>query len=171
MHTSGERSCWGYLLSQWVNAPAVAVRAVAMFASSAPDETMPSKDAIREVRHQARAGLGAMASGVSSFTTPVGRAAKDNDDSIRVGLNGKDVLWIPEQAQEMQTRLMMCAQMKGAGHRGVVATLQRLQGYCWFRMKIYVTDFVKQCLHCMDSKAGENVSRPLGDTVHGTRPG
>ena len=28
-----------------------------------------------------------------------------------------------------------------------------------------------QCLHCMDSKAGEKVPRPLGETVHGTRPG
>ena len=50
MHISGERNCWGDLLSRCVNVPAVAVRAVAMFASSAPDETMPSKDAIREVQ-------------------------------------------------------------------------------------------------------------------------
>eukprot|EP00903_Cladosiphon_okamuranus_P017345 g15980.t1 len=34
-----------------------------------------------------------------------------------------------------------------------------------------VRDFVKQCLHCMDSKAGEMVPRPLGATVHGKRPG
>ena len=34
-----------------------------------------------------------------------------------------------------------------------------------------MTEFVEQCLHCMDSKAGEKVPRPLGETVHGTRPG
>ena len=50
MHISGERNCWGDLLSRCVNVPAVAVRAVAVFASSAPDETIPSKDAILEVR-------------------------------------------------------------------------------------------------------------------------
>ena len=54
------------------------VRAVAVITSSAPDETWPSKDAIREVQQQARAGLGAMVSGASSFTTPVDRATKDN---------------------------------------------------------------------------------------------
>ena len=35
---------------------------------------------------------------------------------------------LPEQAKEMQTRLMVYAHMKDAGHRGVVATLQWLQG-------------------------------------------
>ena len=30
---------------------------------------------------------------------------------------------------------------------------------------------VKQCLLCIDSKAREKVPRPLGETVHDTRPG
>ena len=42
-----------------------------MFATSAPDETMPSKDATRGVQQQVRASLSAMVSGASSFTTPV----------------------------------------------------------------------------------------------------
>ena len=69
-----------------------------MFASSAPDETIPSKIAICEVHQQTRAGLGAMVSGASSFTTPVDRATKDNKDLFRLGLDGLDVFWIPEQA-------------------------------------------------------------------------
>ena len=64
------------------------------------------------------------------------------------------------------------AHMKKADHRGAVATLQRLSEYCCrFRMKEHVTEFVKQCVHCMDSKAGEQVPRPLVETMHGTRPG
>ncbi|CAB1096824.1 unnamed protein product [Ectocarpus sp. CCAP 1310/34] len=38
-------------------------------------------------------------------------------------------------------------------------------------MEEHVTDFVKHCLNCMDSKAGEKVPQPLGETAHGTRPG
>ena len=53
MRISGERSCWGDLLSRWVNAPVVAVRAVVVFASSAPDETMRSK----LMRYSNRLGL------------------------------------------------------------------------------------------------------------------
>ena len=146
---------------------------VPVFTSWAPDETLPSKDAICEVQQQARAGLGAMVSGASSFTTPVGHATEDNDDLFRVGLDGRgDVLWILEQAKEMQTRLMVCVYMKGAGHRGVGVTPQRLQGYCWwFCMEAHVTELVQQCLYCMDSKAGEKIPRSLGETVQGTRPG
>ena len=110
---SSEGNCWGDLLSRWVNVPAVAVRAVTVFASSAPDETMPSKEAIHEVQQQTRPGFGAMVSGTSSFS---------------VGLDGRYMLWISEQANEMQTRLMVCVHTKDAGHRGVVATLQRLEG-------------------------------------------
>ena len=38
-------------------------------------------------------------------------------------------------------------------------------------MEEHVTEFVNHCLHCMDSKAGEKVTRPLGETMHSTRPG
>ena len=30
---------------------------------------------------------------------------------------------------------------------------------------------VRQCLRSVDSKAGKKMPRPLGETVHGTRPG
>ena len=129
MHISGERNFLGDSLSRWVNIPAVAVRTAAVFASSATDETTPSNDEIREVQQQARAGWDSIVSGASSFTTPVGRATKDNKDLFRVGLGGRDVLGVLEQSKEMQTRLMVCAYMKDPGHRGVVVILQWLQGY------------------------------------------
>ena len=68
------------------------MRAVAVFPSSAPDETMPSKDAVREVQQQASASLGAMVSGAFSFTTPVGRATKENEDLLRVRLEDRGAL-------------------------------------------------------------------------------
>ena len=44
------------------------------------------------------------------------------------------------------------------GDRGVVATLQQIQDYCcWFCVEVHVTEFVKQCIHCMDSKTGEKI--------------
>ena len=38
-------------------------------------------------------------------------------------------------------------------------------------MGSHVREFVRQCLHCVDTRAGEIVPRPYGDTVHGTAPG
>ena len=31
-------------------------------------------------------------------------------------------------------------------------------------------EFVRQCLHCADTRSGDAVPRPLGETVHGTAP-
>ena len=38
-------------------------------------------------------------------------------------------------------------------------------------MESHVREFVRQCLHCVDTRAGEIVPRPYGETVHGTVPG
>ena len=38
-------------------------------------------------------------------------------------------------------------------------------------MESHVREFVHQCLHCVDTRAGEIVPRPYRDTVHGTAPG
>ena len=57
---------------------------------------------------------------------------------------------------------MVCDHIRDVGHWGILATLQWVQGNCsWFRTEVHVTEFVKQCLHCMDLKAGEKMSRPL----------
>ena len=40
--------------------------------------------------------------------------------------------------------------MKDAEHQGIVAASQRLLGYCCrSRMEVHLTEFIKQCLHCM----------------------
>ena len=66
---------------------------------------------------------------------------------------------------------MICAHMLDAGHRGVVATLVRLQEFCiWSGMGAQMRVFVRQCLHCADTRSGDVVARLLGETVHGTAP-
>ena len=153
---SAERNYWGDLLAWWVNVPAVAVGVVAVFASSAPDETMSSNDAIREVQQQARSGLSAMVSGACSFTPPVGRATKDNEDLFRVKLDGRDVLWIPGHAKKMQTRLPHSMRSNKerwtAGDRGNFAAATRVM---LLVSKGGSRDQVRQAMstHYMDLKA------------------
>ena len=38
-------------------------------------------------------------------------------------------------------------------------------------MESHVREFVRECLYCVDTRAGEIVPRPCGDTVHATAPG
>lgn len=83
----------------------------------------------------------------SLFKLTIGQGVRDDEGLYRVTVDGRDVLWIPGEAQDLQIRLMICAHMKDACHRGV-ATLQRLQEYCcWAHMEAHVREFVKQCLH------------------------
>ena len=61
--------------------------------------------------------------------------------------------------------------MHDAGHRGIAATLVRLQELCvWSGVEAQMCEFVPQCLHCANTRSGDVVPRPLGETVHGTAP-
>ena len=37
-------------------------------------------------------------------------------------------------------------------------------------MEAQIREFVPQCLHCADTRSGDVVPRPLGETGHGTAP-
>lgn len=132
-HIEGERNCWGDLLSRWVNVPSVSMRSVAVFMPSQPDVSMPSKQVVREAQQVSRAETSSDAA--SSFVSPIGRAVKDHEGLYRVLVDDRNVLWVPDDARELQVRLMVCAHMQEAGHRGYAATLQRLKesvvGLAW----------------------------------------
>ena len=67
---------------------------------------------------------------------------------------------------------MVCAHMQDAGHRGVRVTIHRLGAYCvWDNMEKDTAKFIRQCLHCTDSKAVNAMPRPLGDLVPDTEVG
>ncbi|CAM9309014.1 unnamed protein product, partial [Sphacelaria rigidula] len=79
-------------------------------------------------------------------------------------------LWISSSDKQLQVRLMIFAHMRDAGHRGVAAMLVRLQEFCvWQGIETHVREFVRH-LHYADSRAGDVVPRPLGETVHRTTP-
>ena len=133
VHIAGDRNCWGDLPSRWLTVCSVSVRATAVYAASAPDETLPSKQVIRDAQQASRANLGTLAWGATSFMTNVGQVSLDAEGLFRLPVNGRAVLWIPRGAKQLQARLMVCAHMKEASHRGAWATLQCMSEYCyWF---------------------------------------
>ena len=82
------------------------------------------------------------------------------------------MIWVPPAERSLQVRLMVCAHMHEAGHRGICATMHRLGAYCVREgMKEDAAEIVQQCLHCVDSRAGNVVPRPLGEILHGTEVG
>ena len=88
---------------------------------------MPSKSAVRQAQQKE---LGDTEADVQSFESDVGTAILDNEGLFRVHVRGRNVLWIPSSDNQLHIRLMICAHMRDAGHRGVATTLVRLQKYC-----------------------------------------
>ena len=135
VHISGEHNCWGDLLSRWrtltpetPEAP-VPVKTAAVFAMPKADYSLPTKDVIKARQMVLMPGKG-------TKMTPLGPALRGKDGVYRMRRKGDAVFWVPGEARKLQVRLMTCAHMKEAGHRGAGATLERLKEYCvWPEME------------------------------------
>ena len=61
----------------------------------------------------------------------------------------------------------MAAHCGAAGHRGMGATRTALQTRFWWKnLTKDVDDFCLQCLHCVTTRGGSRVPRPMGNAVH-----
>ena len=80
MHIARDRNCWGIF-------PSLSVRASAVYAASEPDETLPSKQAIRDAQQASRANLGTLTAGATSFMTDDGQVTLD-EGIFRLRVNG-----------------------------------------------------------------------------------
>ena len=88
---------------------------------------MPSKAVVRQAQQKALATDGTE---VQSFESAVGLDVLDDEDLFCIDVRARHVLWIPDSDKQLQVRFMICAHMRDAGHRGVAATLVRLQEVC-----------------------------------------
>ena len=79
------------------------------------------------------------------------------------------VIWIPDDATDMQLRLCVCAHAGLAGHRGVGPTTDSLKAFCvWSDMVADIKFFVDRCLHCASVSGGN--PRPFGEALHSSEP-
>ena len=61
-------------------------------------------------------------------------ASLDSEGLYRVEHHGYRVIWVPAGADSLKKRLLVFAHLEGTGHRGVDATMSRLeQHYVWDR--------------------------------------
>ena len=81
---------------------------------------------------------------MQSYESAVGLAVLDDEGLFRIHARGRHVLWILISDKQLQVRLMICAHMSDAGHRGVAAKLVRLQEFCvWSGMEAQMREFVR----------------------------
>ena len=72
----------------------------------------------------------AAAEGGPNRDTAMGVALRDSEGLYRVEHQDHRVIWVPAGADSLKKRLLVCAHLEGAGHRGVGATMARLEQHC-----------------------------------------
>ena len=117
----------GYVLSRWrtlkdEGRPCVLAHAIAVVGPVMSDINMPSKGETRDRKD-------AVAHEKPVLDTPLGKVVRRDDGLYRAEYGGALVLWIPPKDRVLQARLMVCAHMQDAGHRGVKATTHRFGAY------------------------------------------
>ena len=61
--------------------------------------------------------------------------------------HGHRVIWVPAGADSLKKRMLVCAHLEGTGHRGVDATMARLERNCvWDRGKTLPRLTVGDCV-------------------------
>lgn len=83
----------------------------------------------------------------------------------------EDQIFIPPNATHLQICILTLAHSGISGHCGINPTFDKIKDiYYWPTMKKDVEKFVKECLHCVGTKLGEKIPRPLASTIHGLYP-
>jgi len=72
---------------------------------------------------------------------------------------------------ELQLKVLVCSHCGSIGHRGRDATRSIVkESFWWSSMDADVEQVVRGCYHCIVTRSGEVVPRPLGHALHGERP-
>jgi transposase InsO family protein len=86
-------------------------------------------------------------------------------------VEGADRLYVVD-TRHLRLRILIVAHAGPAGHRGVTTTLSNiLQCFWWESVEQDTRAFVRTCYACVCTKSLSVVPRPLGQQLHGTRPG
>ena len=83
----------------------------------------------------------------------------------------KGKIWVPDDCPQTKLKILVSAHCGIAGHRGREATMSIVsENYWWDELETDVNEFVNHCLHCLVSRTGKSIPRPLGHALHGSRP-
>jgi len=93
-----------------------------------------------------------------------------NDDNLKVSKTGK--IKIPLEDADLRIRLCIIAHAGGnSGHIGYqVASAKLAEYFHWPNMHTDMRKLCSSCLHCLPTRGGIRIPRPLGEAVHGQYP-
>ena len=158
----GERNVWADLLTRWAAQPNKKARpaklATVLYAPICPRASdkleWPARCDI--VRSQAN----------SESPKPPGFRKKNG-----VLQNERGVFWIPSEDEDLELRFLIAAHTGLAGHRRKKTTKTILKAhFVWSNINAGVDYFCQSCIHCLATESGERIPRPLGYSIHASKP-
>lgn len=93
---------------------------------------------------------------------------KEDGDGVQ-RIKGKVI--VPKNATDLKLQILTAAHCGSSGHRGAGATANKVGAeFHWDSMTTDVKEFTQACLHCIVSRNGERIPRPLATALHGKTP-
>jgi len=86
--------------------------------------------------------------------------------------DSEGIVRIPDKAKALQIRLCVIAHSGGnSGHIGYQACYHAMSKWCrWTNMQQDLARLCNKCLHCLPTRGGIRIPRPLGTACHGMKP-
>lgn len=158
-HIEGSNIVFADILTRWSkgyrSVKAQTKLIAALYGDIMPSSTEMKSVSVEEVGREQR-----------KHSTP-GDAVRDEE--IIYLMEGK--IWIPSIATNVKLRIEVEAHCGERGHKAFAATLHTISSeYWWPEMKQDIREFTQSCIHCIISRNGERIPRPLASALHGENP-
>ena len=162
-HVSGEENVFADILTRWLKGYRDEPKRMRTICSlvRAPAQIIPTADDL-------------VWPDIEAFANAQ-RTARDKPRDLEVGEDKvgrvERRIWIPVDATELILKVLVVSHCGAMGHRGRDATESIVrENFQWASITIDVHEFVQGCIHCISSRSGEKITRPLAHALHGTRP-
>ena len=171
-HINGEDNLWADLMTRWgapipspemSKNPAIEVRRI-------KNATIPEVMRVRPLQREdfKWPNLDEIKSEQQKWLSKE-ECINTNSEGLVVTKSGK--VLIPEKSADLKIRLCVIAHSGGnSGHLGYQAAARKLAEFCWWSgCERDMLQLCNKCLHCLPTRGGVRIPRPLGEAVHGTQ--
>jgi RNase H-like domain found in reverse transcriptase/Integrase zinc binding domain len=161
-HIVGEDNVWADLLSRWGSSgggklvPASNVLGALFQAPFQVADSPPELPSLQDILIEQKKAMKGHKDAAPAAQGPNGLHVFDDG-----------AIWISQNATNLQLRICVAAHCGSAGHRGIKATLAKIEPKVrWDSLKADVDTFMKSCLLCKVSASGDSVPTPMSERLH-----
>jgi hypothetical protein len=170
-HISGEDNVWSDLMTRWGAIPVTEIVDVKAVVATKVQPTLriPDQYRIRPLQ-QSRFTWPSVEEIKEAQQQHLGHSDRKNSDNLITTKSGKVI--IPLECKDLIIRLCIIAHAGGnSGHLGYKAASEKLaEHFYWPNLNRDMHEFCRACLHCLPTRGGVRIPRPLGEALHGQYP-